>query len=293
MKVAENNNSLSSLNPALKRTHTKVTTSDPIPQGKETQREPASAVAISGNTLMKQRLFYIDDPRKEAPLQTVITTTTRMGLKSHFLTQADREFIAGVYEYAQEQGADLTFVDSLGFNLADYRQDNNGKITGPHNGYQYTTEGYLRTYHFTDKDAATAKRIREGEALNSTELDRAFILRMTDENYSGIHHPNFDFLEKVINRFSAKGDSGAPLGPAFAQYKEMKANYIERISKDIRLPRSTASAEGPSAEALNSKGKAKKTSNPDTDLRQLLRAILRRSAARIPSLFYLMFKSRR
>lgn len=241
---------------------------------------------------MKQRLFYMTDLSREAPMEKVINNTTRMQSCSNFLTAADRELIAKVYEYAQDEGADLMYVNCLAFGLARYRQDNNGKITGPHNGLPEQGKPASTTFHFTEKDAATAKRIREGDAFKTTELDRGFILRITDENYSAIFHTDFNFLERVINKFSAKGETAQPLGPAYAKHEYIKENYIKRTSK------TSGSAPTADEKSVNPDKRSDQTNrrtppNPDTDLRQLLRAILRRLAARIPSLFELMFKSRR
>lgn len=292
MRIVQNNMPLSTPRPLPATVDAQATRAETNATIAALPTAPASAVFFNGQTLMKQRLFNMDDPHREAPLETVVNTMTRGQSRYNFLTLPDRAFIGKVYEYAQEQGADLRYVNNLAFGLAGYRHDNNGRITGPHNGWPEQHKSGGETYHFTEKDAATAKRIREGEAFKTTELDKGFILRVTDENYSSIYHPDFDFLERVINRFSDKGATEPLLGPAFTHYEPIRNNFIKRGAQDARFPDSAGKPSGQPTEEAGKTGKKKLSSSP-ADLRQVLREILYRSIARIPSLFELLFKSKR
>lgn len=290
MRIVQNNMPPSNLR--CMRVGAGATNADKKPDVSELTTAPVTTAVLNGQTLMKQRLFYIDDPRRDAPVETVVDTTTRSQSRYNFLTPPDRELIGKLYEYAQQEGADPMYVNGLAFALAGYRQDDNGKITGPHNGWPEQRGLARETYHFTDKDAATARRIRESDAFKTTDLDRGFILRMTDENYSSIYHTDFDFLERVINRFSHKSTAEPPLGSAFSKYEPIKNNFIKRDSRGDRLPDKSLNASDSQTEEVR-KNRPKKLSSSAADLRQTLREILYRSIARIPSLYDLLFRSRR
>ncbi|MCQ9471658.1 hypothetical protein NRB15_15070 [Pseudomonas alliivorans] len=191
-----------------------------------------STVSISGEALLRQRLFHITDPNRAVP---VLGKAECGGLHSRveFLTRDDRQLLGDVYEWAQEQGADLKYVDDLGLRLASYREADNGRMMVRENtGRSYDGEGHKLYLSFTDKDAASAKRILEGDALKTTRLDRGFVRFITDKDYGAINHNDFDFMEQVINRFSNGKDESQPLTPRFAKYEYLKNNFVRTLSKE-------------------------------------------------------------
>lgn len=192
-------------------------------------------VSISGRALLLQRVFDVKDPALEPPVKSRDVPGSFFMPDHLFLTRDDRDLLARIYEFAHEQNADLKFVDNLIFSLADYRFHRDGRTIGAHNEGQFDLEGHQVTHHFTERDAVTARRILASEALHTTELDKGFILRITNEDYSGLHHNNFDFMEQIINRFSAKGADMPPLGEAFAKYEPIYNNYIKRVSADQKI----------------------------------------------------------
>lgn len=192
-------------------------------------------VSISGRALLLQRVFDVKDPAMEPPVKSRDAPGSFFMPDHLFLTHDDRDLLARIYEFAHEQHADLRFVDNLIFSLSGYRFHRDGRTIGAHNEGHFDLEGHQVTCHFTDRDAATAKRILASEALHTTELDKGFLLRITNEDYSGINHCNFDFLEQVIHRFSAKGTDMSPLGEAFFRYEPIYNNYIKRVSVDRKV----------------------------------------------------------
>ncbi|RMO90885.1 hypothetical protein ALQ33_100453 [Pseudomonas syringae pv. philadelphi] len=227
---------------------------------------PDSAVSISGQALLKQRVFGLADPGLSAPLLGKAECGTSMP-EASFLTRDDRRLLCDIYEWAGSQGADLDYVDDLAFELASYRESDNGKIMARHNqGNVYDMEGHKVFYSFTDQHAATAKRIVEGEGLKTTRLDQGFIRFITDKDYGALGHNNFEFMEKVINRFSAAGERDQPLGADFATYKSQKNDYIRTLSKKKYTP-----GEGDTRETLS----AKKTSKPKALTLESLRSDMR------------------
>lgn len=154
-----------------------------------------------------------------------------------FLTRQDCELLSQVYEFAQESGADLGFVDSLGFGLADYRSSDNGRIMGPHNiGNMFDSEGHKVSYTFFDKDAATVKRILASDALKTTQLDHGFIRFLTNVDYSALANKDFEFMEQVINKFSAKGAEVPPLDTRFLRHEYPDERCKVHLSKEMYEP---------------------------------------------------------
>ncbi|MEB0123820.1 hypothetical protein QN391_24510 [Pseudomonas sp. CCI1.2] len=188
-----------------------------------------STVSISGEAHMRQRLFHSDDPRYRLPLLTAgLHSTSHPDV--NYLTPKDRALLSKIYDYAQEQNADLGYVDELGRGLAGYRAD--GKFLNPHNrGQMLDGEGHTMSYRFTDKDTVTAKRVLASEAMKTTELDHGYIKFAMDKDYGVMRHHNFEFMEKVINKFSAKGDE-SPLGIGFAKHAYVDKNYSVHASKE-------------------------------------------------------------
>lgn len=219
--------------------HTVVKRTDSVaaPLSAATPVNPATRaeVSISGRALLLQRVFDVKDPAMEPPVMSRDAAGSFFMPDHLFLTHDDRDLLARIYEFAQEQNADLKFVDNLIFSLSDYRFHRDGRTKGAHNEGHFDLEGHQVTHHFTERDAATAKRILASEALQTTELDKGFIRRITDENYSGINHNHFEFMEQVINRFSAKGAEMPPLGEAFAKYEPIYNNFIMRTSVDQKV----------------------------------------------------------
>ncbi len=184
------------------------------------------SVTISGGAILKQRIFGLTDPKFPAPMLGKAECGTSMP-ETSFLTRDDRRLLGEVYEWARDQGADLFYVDDLAFGLASYREKDDGRIWSRHNeGKTYDMEGHKVFYSFTDTNAATAKRIIEGSALTTTRLDQGFIRFITDKDYGALGHNHFEFMEKVINRFSTSGERDQQLGPDYATYKSQKNDYI-------------------------------------------------------------------
>ncbi|WP_414813210.1 hypothetical protein [Pseudomonas alliivorans] len=194
--------------------------------------DKSSTVSISGEALLRQRLFHVTDPNRTLP----VLGKAECGMSypnSSFLTLDDRALLGDVYAWASSEGADLAYVDDLGFRLAYYREKDNGRISAPHNqGMTYDGEGHKVYYSFTEKDTATAKRILESEALRTTRLDQGFIRYITDKDYGSLHHNNFEFMEQVINRFSDKSSESQALMPGFAKREYLKNNFVVTRSKE-------------------------------------------------------------
>lgn len=241
----------------------------------ESRRSPN--VSISGEGLMRQRLFGVTDPNSRLPMQS----SSMFGRDDfpivNYLNQGDRKLISKAYEYAQEQGADLCYVDTLGRQLARYREP--GITWLPHNqGGDLDGEGHVVSFSFTDKEAAIAKRILSSDALKTTQLDHGFIRNQMDKDYSAISHSDFAFMEKIINKFSATGDD-KPLGSTFSKCVCSERNYIQHVSKErYRFTEKGLESLGTAAGNKSGKGKGgsvkQQVTGPPETLRETLRRII-------------------
>jgi hypothetical protein len=192
---------------------------------------PSSSVAISGQTLLRQRLFY--SPADIEPPMADIRFDQMAPKSAHYLNKDDRLLLGEVYEFAQSECIDLEYVDRLGYSLAYYRESEDGQRKSPHNrGMVFDLEGHMLSYSFTDEDTVAAKKVRESPDLQTTRLDRGFIERDTDEDYSSMSHSHFGFLELVVNRFSASPDL-LPVDGRFAQHHYKKHDFIAYVSKEV------------------------------------------------------------
>jgi hypothetical protein len=262
--------------------------------------QPRSSVSISGKSHILARLFFIKDSSYEPRIITERTAITERMSCAYFLTNDDRKLIAEMYEYVQDQGADLAFVDEYAFKLGYYRQGDNGQLVGPQNrGYHFDLEGHMVSVSFTDKDAATAKRILEGEGIKTTRLDQKYLRHQLDKDYGAMGHSDFDFLEQMINKFSAKGDDVPPLGTKFARIQYLDNNYVKHLSKEVyftRKPKNAADANDPNT-ALNKNKKNALNTKPET-IQDMFRRVMAKAFAsgwgiRIRSLAEFLMKSGR
>jgi hypothetical protein len=274
--------------PAVKPAKTEELTDVPVERA-----TPASTLAINGQTLLRQRLFF-SAPDVEPPMVTHRALMKGISPQAHFLSSDDRQLLGDVYEFAQAEGIDLAYADRLGHALAHYRDSDDGKIMLPHNrGKEYDLEGHRRSYSFTDANAAIAKRIRESPSLPTTRLDKGFIAFETDHDYSVLSHSHFGFLELVVNKFSASINS-LTINDSFKQHHYVKKDYVEHLSKEIYDVGISKKGKGaaPSAEA-KSKGSdsAPRPDDLQTALRKIMAKYLEKSG--LPTLFETIARLRR
>ncbi|SHM96144.1 hypothetical protein SAMN05216593_1052 [Pseudomonas asturiensis] len=246
---------------------------------------------ISGQALLKHRLFGMTDPDRNAPQLGKTQMGTSMNYVA-FLTRDDRRFLGEVYEWARDNSMDLKYVDSLGLNLASYREHDDGRTVGRLNqGKVFDKDGHAMYYSFTEKDAATAQRILSSTALTSTRLDQGFVRFITDKDYGAMHHNDFDFMEQVIKRFSEAGLDRSFSESAFSAYEYKKDNFIMTRSKDKRVLGE--------ADHLETGHFTKKSTKPKPITLESLRADLRQALFQamgvksFSSLFALLFKDKR
>ena len=83
-------------------------------------------------------------------------------------------------------------------------------------------------------------RIRNGDAINQTTIDKGFINYVLDTKVP-VHGVSFEFLEKMISVFSTSTDktpdgSGSNTSPSFTIFVPPKNDYITHVSAEAELP---------------------------------------------------------
>lgn len=258
----------------------------------ETLAVQGTTVSISGQALLRQRLFC-SDPNVE-PAMPDIKHDPMVLRPLLYLNKDDRQLLGDIYEFAQAEGLDLVYVDSLGHSLAEFRGSEDGKRRSPLNqGKEFDWEGHMVSYSFTDKDAVIAERIRNSSALPSTRLDKAFIAYETDKNHTAICHSEFDFLELVVTHFS-NAPQAVPIDGRFQKHEYIKNNFVRHVSKEVyehmifpKGDKPDKTAEGPDATAANPVPEFEQA----LTLRQAIHKYLQQNA--IPTLFQTIARLRR
>lgn len=201
---------------------------------------PSTSVSLSGKALMLSRLFGTTDPNATLPVLDGAHGMDRgnSGIQAtNYLTENDRSVIADMYSYAQQQGTDLQYVDTLAVTLGRYRQSDNGRLaTGGNKGTDFDSAGHQLSFSYSPADTATADRILNGNAINSTQLDRGFIRYILDPGMALGNTANISFMEQMVTKFSDQGTSATPLPAKFSSFSvndmTMK-NVVITASKEV------------------------------------------------------------
>ena len=202
-----------------------------------------STAAGVGRALMLSRLFGTENNGVEPP---VISGVNGMDLNHigmsplNFLTTSDRALLSDMYDYAHQQSADLQNVDHLAFALGNYRQSNNGRaIYNFNNGNNFDFEGHLRTVSFNEKDTATASRILNSDAINSTRLDQGFLRYTLDPGNGALSNTSdFEFMEQMVIKFSDTGAEQISLPSKFSSFsgRSPSESSVFTLSKEVLDP---------------------------------------------------------
>ncbi|WBU47734.1 hypothetical protein PF050_14700 [Kosakonia pseudosacchari] len=203
-----------------------------LPQPVKTSTTMSAAsgqTTLSGMGLLMSRLF--GDTDSTPPVQTHLTKDTMSMSCVNFLTNNDRNTLAGLYARAQQQGTDLRYVDDLARDLGDYRMFS-GVMANLNNGNMYDTSGHVLTYKFTAEDEATASRILSGGKLSGSALDEGFLRYELDPGYSPSHLANFQFIESIVNQ----PGNHSPGMAQFSVYQQKgNQNFVVEAASEVTL----------------------------------------------------------
>jgi hypothetical protein len=254
-------------------------------------------VTISGSGLMMSRLFngHATEP------ETVKYAPELAGLfPTLFLMPEDRNLLAAVYTFANQEGADLAYVDDLAWSIAQYRRADNGREILPQRPLvRFDIEGHEVSYSFNEESAQTARRILDGGAISTTALDRGFLRFALDVDYSPMSSLNFCFLEQIVNKFSEKGEMVTDFGRRFNHFSLDQKNWIKNVSEEVYdLSTSMPFLKGTQPDggaALATDGSAPEAAamdkGPSLALREIIAAYLKDTG--VPTLFETLRRMKR
>ncbi|WP_144403189.1 hypothetical protein [Pseudomonas sp. StFLB209] len=158
-----------------------------------------------------------------------------------FLTKEDRTLVADMYEYSQRQGVDLKFVDDLAYDLAEYRQLDNGRVLINQNHInKFDRDGYRISFSHNKENALTIKNILNSTHFKSTRLDKGFLKFAFDPGFQPYSNgSDLQFMAQMINHFSAQGTEHDQLDRRFEKYDRdtrIKDKIVHRSSTVQRQP---------------------------------------------------------
>jgi hypothetical protein len=186
----------------------------------------------TGMSIINQRLY--------GGQTTVPVLTEGRGASSpvQFLTLNDRKLLGEMYDFSLQQGAALEHVDAIAMGLGRYRQADNGRAMHSFNTGSFDLEGHMLIVNFSEKDATTAQRIRNSDAINSTKIDHGFLDYALNPGIGALSNPfELDFLEQMVNKFSDQGNEVTQLDARFSTFSppriEQKVRYT--VSKEVIL----------------------------------------------------------
>lgn len=207
---------------------------------KDAQSNVTTQNTSKGMSIVNQRLY---GGQANAPVLSPRTDFNNASSPTQFLTLEDRKILGEMYDFAQQEGAELHHVDAIAISLGAYRSFSDGKIMGNFNsGLNSDLQGHVLTVDFSEKDAAIAARIRNSDAINSTKIDRGFLDYSLDPGFGALCN-SFDlgFMEQMVNKFSNQ-DAAVTLDARFAKYEptriEQKVRYTK--SAEVVFPPSVA-----------------------------------------------------
>lgn len=153
-----------------------------------------------------------------------------------FLTQKDRSLVSDMYAYVQQQGSDLTHVDTLAITLGTYRKFDDGRGLSGFNESQFDSEGHQLSSAYSASNTVTTNRILNGDAIKSTRLDSGFLNYILQPTHSLSNLANVDFMEQMVTKFSEKGTDAMSLDSKFATFRREDSaanNVVITASKEI------------------------------------------------------------
>lgn len=261
------------------------------------QHPPEPPVTISGRGLMMSRLFsgHAVEPAtvQYDPELTPLFPTL-------FLLPEDRNLLCAVYEFVNEEGADLGYVDDLAWSIAHYRRTDNGREIIPQRPLnRFDSQGHEVSYSFNEESAKTARRILDGSAVSTTTVDRGFLRFALDVDYNPMSSLNFCFLEQIVSKFSEKGEVVVDFGQQFDHFSLDQKNWIKNVSAQTYdlstgLPFLKGTTPDSRAALATRESAAERTSvnkEPSRALREIIAAYLKDTS--VPTLFETLMRTKR
>ncbi|MCG7537931.1 hypothetical protein [Pseudoalteromonas sp. OOF1S-7] len=164
--------------------------------------------------LMVADLFGGNEPKIQNSAQGMSLNNLERS-NYEFLTQKDRNVLADMYQYADQNDIDFTYIKKLASDLGNYRRHDDGKLLGNFNEGHYNADGHQLTVGFTQKDQASIDRLANSGALSDSALDKGFVSFITQPGLGALsHRGSYQFLTHM-----AEVTAGMPASDSPAQFK--------------------------------------------------------------------------
>ncbi|MDO5627050.1 MAG: hypothetical protein Q4G43_01905 [Mobilicoccus sp.] len=174
--------------------------------------QQASPTIVSGEKLLRERLFGITDPDAKLPSYTQ-SSRPSTGTWAGFLNTADRAMVADLYEHAQVTGRDLGDIDALARDLGNWRSTI-GPQWAPTVGSMFTMTGDPLVHLFDPSNERIAQRIAGSQALRDSGLPTDFVLRQIDPGKGAGGALGLSRLEGLLYELSPSGSARSADGGA-------------------------------------------------------------------------------
>lgn len=152
-----------------------------------------------------------------------------------FLTGEDRQLLADIYEYADQNEIDFQYIRRLASDLGDYRKHDNGRLLNNFNTGHFDSEGHKLTVSFPEKTQAIIDDMETSGA--SGRLDQGFLSFITEPGTGALSHVgNFEFLQHVAEVTAGMEPSiGTDEFTQFKEFKSRDERYIITASEEKTL----------------------------------------------------------
>ncbi|WP_125780625.1 hypothetical protein [Pseudoalteromonas rubra] len=188
--------------------------------------------------LMVADLFGGNEPKVQNGAQGMSLNNLERS-NYEFLTQQDRNVLADMYQYADQNDINFTYIKKLANDLGNYRQHDDGKLLGNFNEGHFNADGQKLTVGFTQKDQATIDRLTNSGALPGSALDKGFVSFITQPGLGALsHRGSYQFLAHMAEVTAGMPASGSPAQfKTFTEANSTSERYVISLSEErISLP---------------------------------------------------------
>ncbi|MBQ4850528.1 hypothetical protein [Pseudoalteromonas sp. MMG012] len=203
-----------------------------------TLNEPDLMIGQSGDqsehyyAVMVKNIFGGNEPEVQSGVDGMsLANVTKSPFE--FLTQDDRNLLADIYQYADQNDIDYKYIHRFASDLGGYRKHDDGNMLANYNDGHFDAKGHQLTVNFTEKDQATIDRLRATDALASTPIDKGFLSFITEPGQSALSHVgNYQFLHHMVEvTAGAEPHTSVDEFKVFEDFSSAEARYVMTASE--------------------------------------------------------------
>lgn len=175
--------------------------------------------------------------------------------RSHleYLTRQDRTLLADMYEYAEQNDVDFTYLRRLASDLGSYRKHDDGKVLNNFNQGHFDAEGQQLKVSFTEKDQATINDLLDSEGMHASAIDKGFVSFMTEPGLAALSHVgSYQFLQHMV-----EVTGGTETSVSVDEFREFRS--LSSVDERYVLSTSDTSISRPEPDVVCKNGKCEVT----------------------------------